>query len=299
MKIKAIQILTFLLGLMYASAGYSQTEPLRILVVGAHPDDCDIKVGGTAVLFAEMGHEVKFLSLTNGDAGHQTEGGGALAKRRRAEAEEAGRRLGVAYQTLDNHDAELQPTLLVRHQLIRQIRAWNADIVIGHRPNDYHPDHRNAGKLVQDAAYLVIVPNVCPDTPPLEKNPVFLYMEDHFQNPNPFSPDIAIDIESVLEKKTHGMDAHQSQFYEWLPWTQDRTLSQVPDDPEERKEWLLEQNKRRSGSMNEAKKVSLQKWYGREKADNIRFTEAFEIAEYGRQPNDEDIRALFPMLGGG
>jgi len=274
----------------------SAQEPLRIIVVGAHPDDCDIRVGGTAALFAEMGHKVKFLALTNGDAGHQTEGGGPLAKRRRNEATESGRRLGVTYQTLDNHDAELQPTLLVRHQLIRQIRDWNADVVIGHRPNDYHPDHRNAGKLVQDAAYLVIVPNVCPDTPPLEKNPLFLYMEDHFKKPNPFAPDIVVDISSVIMKKADGLDAHESQFYEWLPWTNDRTLSQVPTDLSERKEWLIDQTKRRSSSMSAEKRASLEKWYGKEAAGNIVLTEAFEIAEYGLQPNDEVIRELFPML---
>ena len=264
-------------------------------MVGAHPDDCDIKTGGTAALFASMGHAVKFVSLTNGDAGHQTEGGGALAKRRRAEAQEAGRRLGVTYVTLDNHDAELLPTLQVRHQLIRQIRNWNADIVIGHRPNDYHPDHRNAGKLVQDAAYLVIVPNVCPDTPPLEKNPLFLYMEDHFQKPYPFEPDIVVDITPVIEQKAHGMDAHKSQFYEWLPWTSDRMLSQVPKDTTARKAWLLEQTKRRSGRMNPDKEASLQKWYG-DHASQVKYTEAFEIAEYGRQPSDQEIRQLFPML---
>ena len=128
-------------------------------------------------------------------------GGGALAKRRRAEAEESGRRLGITYEVLDNHDGELLPTLDVREQIIRRIRQWNADIVLAPRPNDYHPDHRYTGVLVEDAAYMVVVPNICPDTPPLRNNPVFLYYEDHFQKPSPFRPDVAIDIDSVFDKK--------------------------------------------------------------------------------------------------
>ena len=167
---------------------------------------------------------------TNGDAGHQSEGGGALAKRRRAEAQEAGRRFGIAeYEVLDNHDGELMPTLAVRQQVIRRIRQWKADVVIAPRPNDYHPDHRYTGVLVQDAAYMVVVPNVTPDTPPLRKNPVFLYSYDHFQRPNPFRPDVAVAIDAVIEKKIDALDAHVSQVYEWLPWV-DGALDSVPKD---------------------------------------------------------------------
>ena len=240
-----------------------------------------------------MGHAVKFLSLTNGDAGHQSQGGGALAKRRRAEAKETGRRLGIEYDVLDNHDAELLPTLQVRHQVIRKIREWDADIVLGHRPNDYHPDHRNAGKVVQDAAYLVIVPNVTPDTPPLKKNPLFLYMQDRFQKPNPFSPNIVVAIDDTIEKKIDGMDAHESQFYEWLAWV-DGKLDEVPKGKAERREWLGKRVKGRKISPEMRK--SLEKWYGTEKAKSIQSAEALEIAEYGLQPSDDEIRELFPML---
>jgi len=276
-------------------AGNSGDEQIRVIVIGAHPDDCDLKAGGTAALFAEMGHAVKFVSVTNGDAGHQTEGGGALAKRRRAEAQESRRRLGIdEYVTLDNHDAELVPSLEIRHQIIRQIRNWNADIVLSPRPNDYHPDHRYTGELVQDAAYLVIVPNVAPDTPPLKKNPIFLYLSDGFQRPNPFRPDIAVAIDKTFEKKMNGLDAHVSQFYEWLPWTSGG-LAEVPKGTTERREWLKEKWGSRSSISPEVRK-SLEKWYGAQKARDIKYAEAFEICEYGKQPSDEEIRRLFPML---
>ncbi|MEM7656579.1 MAG: carbohydrate-binding family 9-like protein [Bacteroidota bacterium] len=272
----------------------AQEDPLRIIVIGAHPDDADIDAGGTAALWAAMGHQVKFLSLTNGDAGHQSMGGGALAKRRRAEAQESARRLGITeYEVLDNHDGELLPSLEVRLQVIRSIRSWQADVVILPRPNDYHPDHRNTGLVVQDAAYMVIVPNVASDTPPLENNPVFLYSHDRFQEPTPFRPEIAVNIDAVFEQKIDALDAHVSQFYEWLPWTL-HILDQVPKDEQERKVWLAE---KRKGSINSAMKASLEKWYGPEVAAEVRHAEAFQVCEYGRQPSEEDIRRMFPMLG--
>jgi LmbE family N-acetylglucosaminyl deacetylase len=290
-----VQFYAFLLAVLIALVpinDFAQTEPLRIIMIGAHPDDCDQKSGGTAILFAKMGHAVKFVSVTNGDAGHQSSGGGALAKRRMAEAREAGKRFGVTYDVLDNHDGELLPTLEVRLQIIRKIREWNADIVIAPRPNDYHPDHRYTGVLVQDAAYMVAVPNVAPDTPPLKKNPVFLYFQDFFQRPNQFRPDIAIDISSVFDQKIHAMDAHESQFYEWLPWI-GGYLDKVPADKAERKKWLSDN---RAVRLTPEVKTSLEKWYGSERSSKIKHAEAFEICEYGTQPGEADLRRLFPML---
>ena len=282
----------FVCGLSTSNAQEKAKEQLNVIVFGAHPDDCDNKMGGTAALFAQMGHRVKFVSVTNGDAGHYEKGGGHLAKIRRKEAQEAGRRLGIEYTVLDNHDGELFPTLDVRHQIIREIRNWNADIVLTHRPVDYHPDHRYTGVLVQDAAYLVIVPNVTPDTPPLQKNPVFLYLQDHFQKPNEFKADITVDITSVFDKKMDALDAHQSQFYEWLPWTAGK-LKDVPKTEKEKREFLI---KGWSRPISEKTRASLTKWYGSKKGMAAKHAESFEICEYGKQPTDAEIRQLFPML---
>lgn len=261
-------------------------------MIGAHPDDCDLKSGGVGILFAKMGHAVKFVSVTNGDAGHQSQGGGILAKRRLAEAKEAGRRFGVEYDVLDNHDGELLPNLSVRLQIIRKIREWGADVVIAPRPNDYHPDHRYTGVLVQDAAYMVGVPNVAPDIEPLKKNPVFLYFQDHFQRPNPFRPDVVVDISAVYEQKVYALDAHVSQVYEWLPWI-GGFLDQVPKGDAERKAWLA---KTRAVAITPEARNSLEKWYGKSYAANVKHAESFEICEYGSRPTDEDIKRLFPML---
>ncbi len=280
---------------MIGVAAQPMERPLRILCIGAHPDDCEVKMGGTAALYAALGHQVKFISVTNGDAGHYAQGGGVLAERRRAEAQEAARRLGIAaYEVLDHHDAELIPSVEVRKQLIRKIREWQADLVFAPRPNDYHPDHRYTGQLVQDAAYLVMVPNVASDVPALRHNPVFLYLSDHFQKPNPFTPDIAVAIDEVIERKLDALDAHVSQFYEWLPWIDGR-LEEVPADPVARRQWLRQAWLERPLSDN--MRAALARWYGPEIAARVRYAEAFEVCEYGHQPDEAEIRRLFPMLG--
>ncbi len=265
---------------------------LNIIAFGAHPDDCDQGAGGVAAMYAALGHRVRFVSVTNGDAGHQTEGGGALAARRRAEAREAGRRIGIEYVVLDNHDGQLTPTVEVREQIIRQIRLWNADLVIAPRPNDYHADHRYTGVLVQDAAYLVVVPNIAPDTPALRKNPVFMYFRDRFQQPQPFRADVAITIDEVIDRKVDMLDAHVSQFYEWLPWV-DGILSQVPKDAAARKAWLKVQ---RSPEPTSSMRQALVRWYGAQRGNAVRYAEAFQICEYGTQPDEAMLRKLFPML---
>ncbi len=271
---------------------FAQTEKIRVIAFGAHPDDCDIRAAGTAALFQAAGAAVKFVSVTNGDAGHQIIHGPALAARRLAEAKESARRLGIEYEVLENHDGELLPTLEVRKQIIRQIRDWKADIVLAPRPNDYHPDHRYTGVLVQDAAYMVVVPSLVPEVPAVRKNPVFLYYEDNFQRPNPFRPDIAVNLDSVIDKKVDALDSHVSQFYEWLPWV-DGKLASVPAGAAERKAWLKQA---RTRAIKPEVRASLVKWYGPEKGNAAKYYEAFEICEYGVQPDESRIRQLFPML---
>ncbi|HAQ19099.1 MAG TPA: GlcNAc-PI de-N-acetylase [Prolixibacteraceae bacterium] len=278
--------------LIFLNPVFAQNQKINVVVIGAHPDDCDLDAGGTAILFAKLGHRVLFVSATNGDAGHFNKGGEVLAKIRKAEAEEAGKRFGVTYKVLDNHDGLLMPDLNLRLQLIRAIREWKADVVIGHRPYDYHPDHRNTAIALQDAAFLVIVPNIAPETPALKKNPVFLYSEDRFKKPNPFTPDIVVDISDVFEQKMYAASAHQSQFFEWLPWLAGQ-LESVPKTESDRLKWLAG---KRYGSITKEMKAGLYKWYG-EEGNQAKYAEAFEICEYGSYPDEAEIRRIFPMLG--
>jgi LmbE family N-acetylglucosaminyl deacetylase len=286
------RILFSLCLIVMAAILFAQEQPLNVIVLGAHPDDCEGDAGGLALLYAKLGHNVKFVSLTNGDAGHYAKGGGALAKIRMAEAEEAGKRLGVKeYVVMDNHDGELMPTLENRLKVIREIRKWDADVVIGPRPNDYHPDHRYTAILMQDAAFMVVVPNIAPDVPALQKNPVFLYAADRFQKPNPFEADIAIDIDEVFEQKIYALAAHDSQHFDWLPWLSG-TLDQIPEDEAGKLEYLA---KRRTFRPGPSTRESLIKWY-EEKGESVQHAEGFEICEYGKQPSEKEISRLFPML---
>lgn len=278
-----------------AEEAQSENESIRVIVIGAHPDDCEIKASGVAAKWAAKGHKVKFVSVTNGDIGHFEMAGGPLAQRRNAEVEEAARILGIETQVLDHHDGELLPTLEIRKELIRLIREWRADIVITYRPNDYHPDHRYTSILVQDGAYMVSVPFICPDTPPLERNPVYLYLWDHFQKPNPFQADIVVAVDDVIEKKLEALSVIDSQFAEWLPWI-GKYLGEVPKDPEKVKDYIKERFKPYIRKTADSHRAELAEWYGEEAASSIEYAEAFEICEYGRQPTQEEIRKLFPFF---
>ena len=282
--------LLFLLGAAVAPRVWAQRKsPLRIIAFGAHPDDCEIRASGCAALWSQMGHAVKFVATTNGDAGHPTQGGAPLARRRRQESRNVAKILGIEYDVMDVHDGELMPTLENRLEIIRKIRDWRAELVLSPRPNDYHPDHRYTGVLVQDAAYMVAVPAVLPNVPIVKRNPAFLYYEDRFQKPTPFKPDIVVDISSVWDKKIDALDANESQFYEFQ--TNVNATIEVPQDKVERKKWLA---KRRTPSPTAEVEAVHAKFYGSGKRPT--YYEAFEICEYGAQPDAARIRDLFPML---
>jgi len=288
MKKNALFVL-FFLSVTVAGA----TEPLRVIIFGAHPDDCEYTTGGTAALYARMGHQVKFVSMTNGNKGHHAMTPAALGARRAEEAKEVARILGVAYEIMDNDDGELTPTLENRFAVIKLICDWKADIVITHRPNDYHPDHRYAGILVQDAAYMISVPLMIAGGEPLRKPVVFLYMPDHFQKPTPFSPDIVVDVTPVFDKKIEAVCANVSQFFEWLPWNEGWE-NDIPSEQSLRKKTV--ENRYMSWMKVENFKKGVSKWYAAKQIKNIRFVEAFEICEYGYIPDKNDIKRLFPML---
>jgi N-acetylglucosamine malate deacetylase 1 len=270
---------------------------LRIICFGAHPDDCELQAGGTGAMWAKKGHHVLFVSVTNGDIGHWREAGGPLALRRRTEVKKAHEILGVQGVILDIHDGELLPTVENRRLINKLIREWKADIVMGHRPNDYHPDHRYTGVLVQDAAYMVTVPFFGPEVPPLKKNPVFLYYPDRFQKPNPFAPDIVVSIDSTIDKKLDALGVMVSQFAEGGA---NGSAELMPDDTEKQKQrhqQVRDGFARRSASIVERFRSKLPDWYPQSETSKIKYAEAFEICEYGTQPNKEELKRLFPFFG--
>lgn len=278
------------------SPAMAQDTRLRIIAFGAHPDDNELRLAGTAAKWAALGHHVKFVSVTNGDIGHWKEAGGPLARRRTAEVQEVAKILGITTQVLDLHDGELEPTLENRRTITRLIRDWKADIVLGHRPNDYHPDHRAVGQLVQDASYMVTVPFFCPDTPHLTRNPVFLSYQDNFSKPTPMQGDIVVAIDDVIEKKLAAVEALPSQFYEGGA---NGGTELVPADEAGK---ARRKSEVRKGFMNRFAnpatrfRAKLRELYGAERGDKVQYAEAFEISEYGRRPNAEEIRRLFPFF---
>jgi len=269
---------------------------LGILVLGAHPDDCEIRAGGAGAMWAKAGHHVKFVSMSNGDIGHWRMAGGPLAKRRYAEVKAAADILGVTTEVLDIHDGELMPTLENRKIVTRLIRQWNADIVIGHRPNDYHPDHRYTGVLMQDSAYMAAVPFLCPDMPALKKNPVFLYSFDRFKAPNPFRADVVVALDSVIEQKVDALAVIESQFIEGGAMGNEKRLPRNEEERKAAQERLRNAFRNRCARVAEFGRDKLIELYGEEAGKQVQYAEAFEICEYGRQPTKEQLRQLFPFL---
>jgi LmbE family N-acetylglucosaminyl deacetylase len=219
-----------------------------------------------------------------------------LALRRAAEVKQAAKVLGIESEVLDIHDGELLPTLENRRAITRQIRNWKADVVMSHRPNDYHPDHRYTGVLVQDAAFMVTVPFFCPDTPPLENNPVFFYYSDGFQKPNPFTPDVIVAIDDVLAKKLEAVHSLPSQVYEGGASGSEAFEAPIPKDDAGRRAWAEKVHGGRYAAVADKFRDALVKWYGTDRGKAVRYAEAFEICEYGRRPNADELKKLFPFF---
>jgi N-acetylglucosamine malate deacetylase 1 len=296
----AVLAISLISGLFVGQMATAQTDAnavkLRIIVFGAHPDDCEYDAGGVAIIWAKQGHRVKFVSTTNGDVGHAAVAGGPLAKRRIEETRKADAILGVESLVLDNHDGELMPTLENRKTIIRLIREWKADIVIAPRPYDYHPDHRYTGILVQDAAFMVMVPHLCPDVPQLNKNPVFLFSSDGFRKPNAFEPDVIVATDDVVEQKAEALWQMESQVESlWATGNFEKVVP-VPKQGEERKEYEKKAKvkiKSRDSVTADKYRAKLIETYGQEKGSAVKYAEAFELCEYGRQPGKDELKKMF------
>ena len=274
----------------------AQTDrPLRLLVIGAHPDDCEYKAGGLAALYRQAGHDVCFVSVTNGQSGHQTRYGPGLAAERREEAAASGRVLGLEYCVLAHIDGALQPTLEARCEIIRLIRRYDPDLVLTHRPNDYHPDHRITSLLVADASYLLTVPAIAPDAPALSRMPVIMYLSDEFQRPYPFSPSVVVDVEPVLESIVEMLACHRSQFFDWLPYNRGE-LDRMPSEPDQQRQWLRDWYLSLIEPLANRYREQIIAAYGAARGRQIRYIEAFETCEYGVPLTLGLQQRLFPFL---
>jgi LmbE family N-acetylglucosaminyl deacetylase len=272
----------------------NETEVRRLLCFGAHPDDCEIQTSGLAALWTGNGGAARFVSMTDGTSGHHEYGGAKLAQLRRAEARAGAASVGADSIVLDNQDGSLMPTLENRHKVIRAIREFQPDVVVCHRINDYHPDHRYTGITVQDACYMVMVPNVLPSTPIPDREPVVIFMSDKFTKPNPIQADLVFDLDSVMEKKVDAIASHVCQMEEWLPWIQ-HYADELPEDEDKRREFVRARAARGSAAEAERFRSELIAKYGEVRGQAVSYAEAYEVSEYGAPLTDELRRSLFPF----
>jgi LmbE family N-acetylglucosaminyl deacetylase len=270
-------------------------SPVRLLILGAHPDDAEFHAGGLVSHYRRLGHRTRIISVTNGAAGHHRIPPGELAQVRRTEAAEVARRYGVEYDVWDFPDGELQPTLEVRRRIIREIRQFAPDLVLTHRTCDYHPDHRAVGQAVQDASYLVTVPPIVPEVPALRVDPIVAYMNDLFTRPSPLRPDIVLDVTPFQDDIVAMLACHASQMFDWLPYNL-RVEHEVPRGPAERLGWLAKWYRQRAQAVAELSRPALIATYGQQAGDRIQLAEAYEISEYAGRLDDAARRRLFSWL---
>jgi N-acetylglucosamine malate deacetylase 1 len=266
----------------------------RLLCIGAHPDDCEIQASGLAALWTGRGGSARFISMTDGSAGHQELGGAQLANIRRGEARAGAAAVGADSVVFDNLDSSLLPTLENRHRVIQAVREYQPDVIATHRTNDYHPDHRYTGVTVQDACYMVMVPNALPRCPVPDHEPVVIFMADKFTKPRPIEPDLAFDIGSVIEKKLDSITSHVSQITEWLPWIE-RYADEVPEDESERRTYFRDRAAQKPAAQADRFRDALVAKYGEPRGREVRYAEAYEVSEYGALLTEELSRALFPF----
>ena len=263
----------------------------RVLVLGAHPDDAEVAAGGLLVRHRQLGSVVRIISVTDGRSGHHHTRPVELVCIRREEARKSGELIGAEYLTWDFPDGSLQADLNVRSAIIREIRKFKPELVLTHRTNDYHPDHRAVGQAVQDASYMVTVPHICPDVPALRSDPVVAYMSDLFTRPNALRPDIVLDIAPEFETVVRMAACHHSQFFEWLPH-HDGKLQDVPESNEGRLAWLrgwlthfLQRRWEHFQSKVEQRIAN---------SSGLPLIEVYELSEYAGKLSDELRAKVFP-----
>jgi len=272
-------------------------KELRVMIIGAHPDDPDITGGGLALKYVKAGATVKLVSMCNGDKGHMSMVPEALAARRYQEAQKSKAVLGVdEYRIVEHHDCELEVTIEMRKEMTRLIRAFAPHVIFTHRTCDYHADHRAVGTLVMDSAYLLGVPLWCPESPVSDVRPAIYFLRDDFTHPAVLRPDIVVDVGEEMDQLLTALCVHESQFFEWLVF--DRQIEEpVPTSQEKRKAFIekywMEPRKKRDADRFRSR---LEQVYGREAAARIRYIEAYELSEYGAQPSAAYQSQLFPFL---
>ncbi len=264
-------------------------DKLKVLIVGAHPDDCELCFGGFAALYAEAGHDVLMISMTDGWTGHFSMKPARLAPRRRREARNAAAVLGVRSKVLPFHSTELCPDIPTRKRFLAEVRRFAPDLLLIHKLEDYHPDHRASVQLAYDISYLVGVPWAS-ETKPMKQPPVIMHSARECTTTGAPERIIGLPIDRVWDKKLRAMHEHTSQFYEWLAWERG-DIENVPKTRSGRLKYLEAWR----GPHYEAVARWCRSKVKSRKYKPFRYAEAAYAAKAGLPLTPERIERLFPF----
>ena len=180
-------------------------ETVEILAVGAHPDDVELGCGGTLALLARAGRSVGILDLTRGEAGTR-----GPPETRAAEAGEAARLIGARFRDgLDLGDGNLRTDRAAELEVIEVVRRRRPRLVFAPLPNDRHPDHVRAGRLVTDAAFYAGLRALETGLPPHRPQQVVYFPSTFLAEPT-----FLVDVTGTLEVKLAAVRAFRSQFFD-------------------------------------------------------------------------------------
>jgi len=186
---------------------------MKILSIGAHPDDLELLCGGTLALYSKMGYEVFMCHVCDGSKGSLVYSSEELVKIRMNEAIESAKLIGAKSIWGGLSDGEVVVDLDSRVKMIDVVRQTNPDVIITHHPNDYHSDHVNVSKLIFEATYLSNLKLWKTNYPPSDKIPILYYM-DTLAGIN-FVPVEYVDISKTIDVKVEMVLKMKSQLG-WL-----------------------------------------------------------------------------------
>jgi LmbE family N-acetylglucosaminyl deacetylase len=186
---------------------------MRILAVGAHPDDLEILCAGTLARYAQEGHQLVMCVATDGTAGHMVIKPPELARIREREARAAAEVIDAEFIWLGFPDELIFNDRETRLTFVDAIRQAKPDVIITHAPDDYHPDHRVVSSLVFDTSFIASLPNIETNQPAHSIVPPLYYMDTLAGKG--FHPTEYVDIGSTIDIKRQMLACHQSQL-KWL-----------------------------------------------------------------------------------
>ena len=187
---------------------------MRVLAIGAHPDDLELQCAGTLARYAHRGDHVTMAVAMSGDCGSSTLPKEQIAAIRGEEARASAAVLGAEFLHMHHYsDGFLFSTEQTRLDFLNVIRQARPDVILTHSPNDYHPDHRMTAQIVCDVRIMITVPNIKTEAPPGDMVPE-VYFFDTMAGID-FVPQHYVDITSTFDVKKTMLSCHKSQS-SWL-----------------------------------------------------------------------------------